>query len=323
MKKLFEVTIELTQRCPNRCIYCSSLSSLGKAASIDFATVCQIVDDASMMGAQLINLSGGEPLLRGDIAEIAEYIHAKGMKIRLYSSGIYFDGAYHSIPVGLLESLKGNVDNLIFNYETCEPELYGEIMGTVADNLKLLDKSIADALALGIRVEAHIVPMRCNYRQIPETLDKLYRMGVSKVSLLRLVPQGRVHEYEDKILVTEAEQSELDKILEELSARYGKEKLRLGKPYRQGKYSSCMTGTIRLAVRYDGFVFPCGAFKDGVMKYGGFEPDSVFDKRLADIYENSEYIAKVREDLDTYYEGDVSEPCFGQYCRSTKSFGCE
>ena len=77
-----------------------------------------------------------------------------------------------------------------------------------------------------------------------------------------------------------------------------------------------MTGTIRLAVRYDGFVFPCGAFKDGVEEYEGCKPDNVKEKRLKDIYANSAYITKVREDLEKYYEGTVEDPCYGQYYRA-------
>ena len=104
-------------------------------------------------------------------------------------------------------------------------------------------------------------------------------------------------------------------MLKHLSARYG-DKLRLGKPYRSERFSTCWTGTIRLAVRYDGFVFPCGAFKDGMMTFKGFAPENIKEKSLSEIYQDSEYVKAVREELAKYYEGEVSEPCFGQYCRN-------
>lgn len=315
MSGLYEVTIEVTQRCPNQCIYCSSWSSPDQQEMLDFNTISQVIDDAAELGAKLINLSGGEPLLRQDIVAIADSIHSKGMKIRLYSSGLAFDGTYSSLPLDLLESLKGKIDHLIFNYESSEPEIYGSIMGTMADNLPLLEETIRRAISVGIPVEAHLVPMKCNFRQIPKTLERLYSLGVEKVSLLRLVPQGRTVGNLERTVLTVDEEEELKDIQQELSEKYGN-KLRLGKPYRRGKYSSCMTGTIRMAVRYDGFVFPCGAFKDGVEEYEGCKPDNVKEKRLKDIYVNSAYITKVREDLDKYYEGIVEEPCYGQYYRS-------
>ena len=43
---LNEITIEVTQQCPNRCIYCSSLSDMEKTESLGYATILQVVDDA-------------------------------------------------------------------------------------------------------------------------------------------------------------------------------------------------------------------------------------------------------------------------------------
>lgn len=316
MSKLFEVTIEVTQQCPNKCIYCSSKSSPDKIGALDFDIICSCVDDAASLGAKIINISGGEPMLRPDIAYIVDHIHKNGLNTRLYSSGIYYDGSYHSIPTELLESIKGKVDNLIFNYESCCSELYSKIMGTTPKNLSLLEETIKNSIQLGIKVEAHLVPMKCNYRQIPNTLSKLYSMGVTNISLLRLVPQGRVVENKDMVILSCDEELELKAMLMELSQKYEKTKLRLGKPCRTEKFVSCNTGTVRLVVRYDGFVFPCGAFKDGMEEYHGCKPENVKEKRLAEIYETSAYIANVRADLEKYYEDEVTEPCFGQYCRS-------
>ena len=130
--KLNEITIEVTQQCPNRCIYCSSLSDLEKTEAMDIKTVRRVVDDAKALGATIVSLSGGEPFLRNDIAEIVDYIYAQGLKIRLYSSGIYFsDGQYTSIPATLLEAVKDKIEALIFNYETSDANLYATIMGTL------------------------------------------------------------------------------------------------------------------------------------------------------------------------------------------------
>lgn len=314
MKELFEVTIEVLQRCPNKCIYCSSWSSLDKTEALDYVTICGIVDDAVELGAKLINISGGEPFLRPDVLDIIDYIKSKGLKIRLYTSGIYYSQGYQFIPDSLLEAIAGKVDTLIFNYETAIPELYAKIMGTVPSNLLLIEETIKKATNLGITVEAHLVPMKCNYREIPQTLEWVYSLGVSKVSLLRFVQQGRSVENVEVTVLDEKEEEALKEMLKELSGKYG-DKLRLGKPYRSERFSTCWTGTIRLAVRYDGFVFPCGAFKDGMMAFRGYVPENIRNMRLADIYKSSLYIKAVRADLEKYYEGEVIEPCFGQHCR--------
>ena len=315
MKELFEVTVEVLQRCPNKCIYCSSWSSLDKTEALDFDTICGIVDDAVELGAKQINISGGEPFLRPDIISIIDYINYKGLRIRLYTSGIYYSQGYQSIPDTLLEAIAGKVDTLIFNYETAIPEWYAKIMGTSSGNVLLIEDTIKKAINLGITVEVHLVPMKCNYREIPQSLERVYSLGVSKVSLLRFVQQGRSVENVDETVLAKEEEEVLREMLKELSGKYG-DKMRLGKPYRSERFSTCWTGTIRLAVRYDGFVFPCGAFKDGMMTFKGFAPENIKEKRFAAIYRESEYVNAVREELAKYYEGEVSEPCFGQYCRN-------
>ncbi len=313
---LNEITIEVTQQCPNRCIYCSSLSDMEKTERLDYTTIIQVVDDAVALGAKTVSLSGGEPFLREDIEEIVDYIYARGVRLRFYSSGIYSDGnQYSSIPTSLLEAVKGKIDALIFNYETVDAELYATIMGTEAANLALLDETIHSAIALGIPVEAHLVPMHCNYHKIPDVLSKLYAMGVKNVSLLRLVPQGRVLENKELVVLSSEEQEELKQILAESQDTY-EGKIRLGLPFA-AKRAACGTGTVKLTVRYDGFVFPCEAFKDGLMEIEeGITPENVKNKRLLEIYSNSAYLQSVREGLKTYTDCEGEEHCYGQYCRN-------
>ena len=316
--KLNEITIEVTQRCPDRCIYCSSLSDMEKTEALSFETICKVVEDAKILGAKSVSLSGGEPFLREDIVEIVNYIHTRKMIVRLYSSGVYNDGlAFTSIPHTLLESIKEKINALIFNYETIDPELYATIMGTEAANLALLDETIGDAIALGIPVEAHLVPMHCNYKQIPAVLSKLYSMGVSNVNILRLVPQGRVVENRDLVELSREDQNDMKQILVNCSENY-KGKIRLGFPFI-AKHAICGTGSVKLTVRYDGYVFPCEAFKDGMMEIKWhITPENVKDRDLKDIYENSAYLRQVREGLKAYSESNNIECCYGQFCRHEK-----
>ena len=313
---LNEITIEVTQQCPNRCIYCSSLSDMEKTERLDYATIIQVVDDAVALGAKTVSLSGGEPFLREDIAEIVDYIQCKGLKLRLYSSGISSDGdSYSSIPTTLLEAVRGKLDALIFNYEAIDAELYATIMGTEAANLALLDETIHRAIALGIPVEAHLVPMHCNYHRIPDVLSKLYSMGVSNVSFLRLVPQGRVLENKELVGMSVEEQEELKKIMAKCQETY-QGKIRLGLPF-SAKRAACGTGSIKLTVRYDGYVFPCEAFKDGMMEINkGVMPENVKEKRLKNIYEESGYLKVVREGLEAYSGCEGNEYCYGQLIRT-------
>lgn len=313
--KLNEITIEITQQCTNRCVYCSSHSDIEKLEALDFDAICEVVDDAIALGSTSISLSGGEPFLREDVVKIVDYINSKGIKPRLYSGGIYCSkGHYSSVPTSLLEGVKNKLSALIFNYETVDAVLYATIMGTEPANLTVLDDTITSAITLNIPVEAHLVPMHCNYRQIPDVLDKLYSMGVTNVSFLRLVAQGRVPDNRDIVELNNVEQQELIQILDACKHRYA-DKIRLGLPF-SAKRAACGTGTVKLTVRYDGFVFPCEAFKDGMMELlQGIKADNVKNMRLIDIYEQSAYLQEVRDGLQVFSDSDCNEKCYGQYLR--------
>ena len=207
------------------------------------------------------------------------------------------------------------MDALIFNYEAVDAELYAIIMGTEAANLAMLDETIHRAIALGIPVEAHLVPMHCNFHQIPDVLSKLYSMGVSNVSFLRLVPQGRVLENKGLVEMSVEEQEELKKIMAKCQETY-QGKIRLGLPF-SAKRAACGTGSIKLTVRYDGYVFPCEAFKDGMMEINkGVKPENVKEMRLKNIYEESEYLKVVRDGLQVYSGCEGYEYCYGQFIRT-------
>lgn len=99
---LNEISIEILQRCPNRCIYCSSHSNPQAAHIISFETIKSIIDDAKALGCKTVCLSGGEPFLHPQILEVISYIAQQHLACYVYTSGIYMkDGVYSSLPLGI------------------------------------------------------------------------------------------------------------------------------------------------------------------------------------------------------------------------------
>ena len=93
------------------------------------------------------------------------------------------------------------------------------------------------------------------------------------------------------------------------------DKIRLGLPF-SAKIAACGTGTVKLTVRYDGFVFPCEAFKDSMMELSqGIKADNVKNMRLKAIYEHSAYLHEVRDGLKAFSDSDCNEKCYGQFLR--------
>ena len=312
---LHEITIEVTQRCPNKCIYCSSLSDATKTQYLDYETICRVVDDAKSLGAKSVSLSGGEPFLHSDIVKIAEFINLRGMTCLLYSSGIVLskDGTPASVPADTLESIKGKVSKLIVNIEAADETTYNRIMGTSFGGFELMQDSVRKAIKAGITVEAHVVPMKLNIQQLPKIMALCDQLGVSRVSFLRLVVQGRAYEHKSEILLSEDDVVFAKNLVVTHAPQY-QGAIRFGIPFGECTHRiNCMTGTSKLDIRYDGKVYPCEAFKD--MPDGINAPDSIYEKRLSEIYNNSAYLNEIRRQLDDFQQVNTCECCMNQYYR--------
>jgi pyrroloquinoline quinone biosynthesis protein E len=79
---------ELTHRCPLGCPYCSNpLALTPREAELDLATWARVFAEAAALGADEVELSGGEPGARRDLPELAATAHEAGLRTRLVTSG--------------------------------------------------------------------------------------------------------------------------------------------------------------------------------------------------------------------------------------------
>lgn len=82
----------LIRRCNLDCSHCySSSSNKDFAGELSFAQVCTVMDDLWRFGVRFLILSGGEPLLRADIFDIAARAKSLGFYVGLSSNGTLID----------------------------------------------------------------------------------------------------------------------------------------------------------------------------------------------------------------------------------------
>ena len=203
--QLQEISMEIIRKCPNNCVHCSSFSSLSCKEIIPYEIVRNVIDDAKKIGLHTLCLSGGESFLHPDIYKIIEYAYSSGVDVCVYTSGIYWqNGSARSIPFELLNKIRSKIVKLIFNFEGSCEKTYDAIMGTKGC-FPLFINSIHMATDLGIVCEAHFVPMKYNYMEIKSTIDLCQRIGISRISFLRLVPHGRAEINRAQILLNQTE----------------------------------------------------------------------------------------------------------------------
>jgi uncharacterized radical SAM superfamily Fe-S cluster-containing enzyme len=85
------LVVEVTERCDVGCATCSA-SSISSGREQPVADMVRgAFAAATVMGARVVALSGGEPLIRSDVWEIADAFHAGFPKVVLITSGRNFE----------------------------------------------------------------------------------------------------------------------------------------------------------------------------------------------------------------------------------------
>lgn len=284
---------------------------------IPYEKLCSIIDESVELGADVVCFSGGEPFLHSDFAKIVEYAYKKGVNTYVYTSGIYFDGnKFTSIPQDYLVAIKSYVTKIIINYEAADAETYDKIMGTNFGGFKLMHESIKKCVSLGYLVEAHIVPLGLNYLQIPQIVSQCFELGVSRVSFLRLVMQGRSMQNKDLVSLSNEQLQQAKRLILECEKEYHN-KIRIGIPLSDAICRiNCHAGTSKLNIRYDGNVYPCEAFKSNCPKtLISAQPGNIYDNKLKEIYFNSLYLTEIRSKIDEFRNTGIAENCINQYYR--------
>jgi len=263
MRYLKEVTVEVTQKCYSSCLFCSSLSSPLCDNEIPLEMLKEISRFSLSNKLDSINISGGEPLLRSDIEDLIAYNESIGLKSCVYTSGNIKDTKKFGAIID--KTLSKRSVKFIFNYPSCQKDIFQYLIKNTRFEPSQIDSHIAYLLSEGIEVEAHIVPNAINVGHLFETITHLKSLGIKKVSLLRLVLQGRAKTNE-KVLTSGDFYSRLElgltKILGTLPDKDFE--IRLGTPFSDPTAvpCECLAGVSKLLFRYDGVVFPCEAFKE-------------------------------------------------------------
>ncbi|MFZ0004464.1 MAG: radical SAM protein [Methanoregula sp.] len=176
----------LTDRCNLRCTHCYSKSGPGRTTEEELTTAeaLGVIDDLAEMGVPLILFTGGEPLIREDIWELARYAGNRGLKMALSTNGtlITSDIAHRVKKCGIeyagisLDGAKAATHNRFRN--SC-------------DAFEQTISAFAACKEAGLRCGVRITLTKENCRELEDLVDLSLSLGASRFCLYWLVPTGR------------------------------------------------------------------------------------------------------------------------------------
>jgi len=300
---LREFKIEVTYRCDLNCVHCSSDARPSNSLEMSRDDCVRILAEAAKMGARDVAFSGGEPLLWPHVFDVVEAAAEHGLKVTLYTSGCADD--FQKKAKRLREL---GTSRFIFSMFGATATSH-ERVTRKAGSFEHTQSAMRYALSVGLTTELHFVPMAGNYSELADVAQLARELGASRVSVLRLVPQGRAALVRDRTL-SRVQNLELRRAIQALRAKHGHDFVRTGSPYNflmLNDSPACFAAIDRLIIGPDLRLYPCDAFKRiGAVELVETEEWSCLAcASLPDCWSKSPYLEAVR----TYLTTDFEDPC--------------
>ena len=310
---LQDLTLEITKKCPMKCILCSSNGGEPLPAEFSLSELKNIVTQAKSLGVNEISLSGGEPLVYPHVLELCKYITELKIAVSVYTSGNILDksGQVSPISENYFRKLKNaGANKIVFSLHGSNSKIHNQITG-IPKSFENLMFSIGNLQKVGISTDVHFVPLRENFKDLPAIVLLVKKMGLKSIHILRFVPQGRGGRYKDILELHPNEILELRKILADLIEKSDMEII-VGAHYNclgLGNDKKCTAGINKAVIRPDGFVFPCV----GMKRIDSFiDCNNVKDDKLEHIIDES-YGFRLLKSLLADAENRSCQHCTGEY----------
>jgi pyrroloquinoline quinone biosynthesis protein E len=248
---------ELTHRCPLQCAYCSNPVELMKGdREMDTEGWISLFEQAADLGVLQVHLSGGEPTLRTDLAELIACLAGRGVYTNLITAGV-------GIADGRIEAwAEAGLDHIQLSFQGARPattEKIGNSRGAHEKKLETAKRVREAGLPLTINAPIH----RHNMEEVPGFIELALSLGAERLEIANVQYAGWAL-LNRKALMPEREAVERQiQIVEEAQERLrGMMTIDFVTPDYFAIYPKpCMGGWARDAfmVAPDGTVLPCHA----------------------------------------------------------------
>jgi radical SAM protein with 4Fe4S-binding SPASM domain len=252
----------------------------------------RLIDQIALVNEEvMLILSGGEPLLRKDIFELAQYASGRGMMVVLGTNGILLD---NEVARKLKQS---GVSGLSISLDSVNPEIH-DWSRLMHGSWEKAVRAIEICRDNDLSVQINTVVTKNNYDEIPELIQFARSLGVRVFSPFFLVCTGKGEELTD---ITPEQYEELLSLIGRLQEkRMGMMiRTRCAPTFRRILYQrnpessllkldagKCMAGTHYCRITPEGKVTSCPYMQGaaGDLRERGFH----------EIWQNSEEFASLR-----------------------------
>jgi heme b synthase len=269
---------EITRRCNLKCVHCRSSSELDINGHPDFSLdeAKAIIDDIASYANPVLVLSGGEPLLREDVFDIARYGTGKGFRMCLATNGtLVTEETCREIKDAQIKMVSLSLDGAQAETHDNFRNQQGAFEGTM-NAIKLFKK--------------HDIPFLVNSsftirnrEEIPDIYRLVKSLGASAWYMFMIVPTGRgedimeelipedvydeilewhyeVEKQENELLMRPTCAPHYYRIVRQKDKEAGEKNIRRSLKFSTGGSKGCLAGQLICLIDVDGEVQPCSYF---------------------------------------------------------------
>ena len=296
---------EITRRCNLKCVHCRSSSEFAVEDHPDFSHEegLRIIDDISSYASPVVVLSGGEPLLREDVFDLAKYGAGKGLRMCLATNGTLVT------EETCLKIKDAGIMMVSMSLDGATPEVHDDFRNQPgAFNGTLNAASLFKKHNISFLINSSFT--KRNETEIPKIYRLAKEIGATAWYLFMIVPTGRGEDIMDELIAKESyeeilkwhyemEKEEHDllvrptcapqyyRIVLQKAKETGEKFKRRSLQFSTGGSKGCLAGQLICLINVDGDVLPCSYFP----KAGG----NIREKSFKDIWENSTLFKELRD----------------------------
>ena len=311
------VSWNLTRKCNLRCPHC--YLSAGKAASRELSTTecLTVLAEMRALGTEMLILTGGEPLLRRDIYDLASRASELGIWVVMGTNGVLIT------PRVARKMVECGVKGVGISIDSIDPDRHNRFRGSPKAWHHSV-RALGICKAEGLEVLVQTTVMDENYDEIPALLDFAREQGAWAFNLYFLVQTGRGKEMTDlSAMRTETMLSRLVDTQESYRPMLVRSKC--APQFKQIAYAKgrggmesggCMAATEYCRITPGGDVTPC--------PYMDVVAGNVLEKSFTSIWQQSEVFQALRNTDNLKGRCGACEfknICGGCRCRAFARYG--
>jgi AdoMet-dependent heme synthase len=175
---------EVTKGCNLRCIHCrASATELSSPSDLSTRAALTIIDQIVETANPILVLSGGEPLYRSDIFQLARYATDKGLRVALATNGTLVT---KDVARMIVDSGVKRVSISLDGADALTHDTFRGIPGAFDAAVY----GLRNLKSLGMSVQINMTIARHNARQLPQVLQLAKALGADALHTFLLVPVG-------------------------------------------------------------------------------------------------------------------------------------